>query len=1373
MEGTKIGVKHRLLAVLSLLALICGLSLAVLATPATAWAETQTSGGIAWEVVDGTLTISAAENPEGEYGKGTMPDYSWSSESQPPWYSNASNITKIVVSEGVTSIGEYFGLGCSKATTLSIPASVTEIGFEAFSGMTSLATISVNEGSKYFKLDDSGVLYTYDGTTLVHCPTSVEGSYTIASGTTTIDADAFTSSKITGVTIPASVTAIKDNAFQNATALTSVNVPSSVTTYGTYIFSGCTSLANVTLNNADAVAATGILRWCSSLTSEGLILPDGYTEIGVNAFQGCTALTTFTIPGSVTTVGDHAFDGSGLTSLDIPDTVTSFGYEAVSYCSDLKTLTVGAGLTSVPMCFSDSSLTTVTINGSPTDIPSYCFVGTQLTDFTIPDSVTSIGERAFKGVTTLTKIVILDSVTSVGARAFENCTGLTSVTIGKGVTSITDLPFNDASSVTTLSIDTGCASLGDWGFDSGESSTLTDITIGSNVTEMPTSMLINQQKLLNLTFEDRTSALTIGYYSLSGLTSIKSITLPACDLVIVSNAFSNDSALVALDLSQAKSVKFSQNDSETAGNQAFTNFASGSVIYVSDSDVATGVAGTFSSGNTNSAIAATDGGTFAEDAAFESGKLTEPVKTNFAFDGWYESDEFTGEAVTAANAGTTYYAKWKLASISDYDYDSNNDGTKDSWNVSADSSSAVYAYVDTNDDNSSYTLVVNGTGAMKDFSYTSDTDNDIPWYGYRSLITGISLNGELTNIGAIAFYNLYNATGAVSLPDTVTTIGRYAFASSSVSSDLVLGENVKSLGNSAFRGTDITSVSFKNPDCTLGEWSFCSCYSLASVTLPTNLKTVPYRAFLNCYPLTTINLGDVTTLGESAFQGCALTSVTANSVETIGDYAFAGTQLTSVSFPKATTLGGRSFGGTTTLKSIEVPLVQTIGTSAFEGCTGLETMKVGNALESIGDYAFKYCSALTGIDLTSVTSIGTEAFIGCSSLVNVTSTTSLTSLGVSAFRDCGKLATVLDLSGLSAIPDLAFYCCKSLTNVTFGSETTSIGTDAFNEADLTGFVYLPNVTSVSGAAFFGCNNISGIYFGSLTTALPSWNFNNSSIVIYVPSAEQVSMVSNAWGNNKGSIAVVDGGTFNGGSVESGAFATFSKTYYDFGGWYSDASSETAVTAPAGNGAIYYAKWNKNYWYDISEFRSEGRYTYPTADPTGVTNTVFVGWYTDATCSTPIDKEMKAGTAYAKFMKISNDEVGTYDALINFMGGALRLENADGTKPSEGTYDMRLGYNIVLPDGLTLDSWYWTVANTSTANSMTVKGVNSINASEYSSSLSGVISNVVLTGITDPSITYSSQITITFTTADDTSVTVQESDARKRSVSGITTALASA
>ena len=257
------------------------------------------------------------------------------------------------------------------------------------------------------------------------------------------------------ITFDGEVTKIGEGAFASCISLTNVTIPDSVTKLEIGAFAFCTLLTNVTIPDSVTNIGEQAFMSCTSLTS--VTIPDSVTAIEGYAFADCPSLTHVTIPDSVTSIGGHTFSGClSLTSITIPDSVTSIGSLVFEGCKNLKKFEGKFAADNgrclikdnVIISYANASGAEYTIPDSVTKIGDWVFIGcTSLTSVTISDSVTSIGKYAFNSCTALKSVTIPDSVTSIGGNAFSNCTSLTSVTIPDSVTEIGGWVFSDCTSL--------------------------------------------------------------------------------------------------------------------------------------------------------------------------------------------------------------------------------------------------------------------------------------------------------------------------------------------------------------------------------------------------------------------------------------------------------------------------------------------------------------------------------------------------------------------------------------------------------------------------------------------------------------------------------------------------------------------------------------------------------------------------------------------------------------------------------------------------------------------------------------------------------------------------------------------------------------
>lgn len=321
-------------------------------------------------------------------------------------------------------------------TSLTIPASVKNVGVEAFARCQNLTSVT-------FLTDTEG------------------------GGTETIGPDAFKESpQLRSVTLPGTLKTMGARAFLSCTALAQLQLPSGLQTIGGYALSE-TALTDIAIPGTVTSLGEGAFCDTTALTSVVFETGCGISEIGENAFAR-TSITSISLPNSVQTIGRLAFHQTGLTSIVLPAGIQSVGDQAFQDCAQLQSADVRGASLGTGAFQNCTKLKTVIMSENPdgSSIGSQAFNNCiALTSVTIPDSVSSLGEEAFYMCTSMTDAVIGSGVTVIPQKAFYNCTELERVTFRGNVTAIGNWAFYMNTSLGAITFPDTLETIGDWAFD--------------------------------------------------------------------------------------------------------------------------------------------------------------------------------------------------------------------------------------------------------------------------------------------------------------------------------------------------------------------------------------------------------------------------------------------------------------------------------------------------------------------------------------------------------------------------------------------------------------------------------------------------------------------------------------------------------------------------------------------------------------------------------------------------------------------------------------------------------------------------------------------------------------------------------------------
>ncbi len=432
-------------------------------------------------------------------------------------FSGCTGLTSVSIPNSVTSISNEAFWGCTGIHVLEVPSGVTYIGNKAFRGIRHVVYAGDADGYDAFygttrhRAYENGLFYYDTAKTILQGQDgTISGHLVIPSTVRKVSSSAFAGdSNITSLTIPASVDTIEREAF-SGTGLTSLTIPYGVKYIGSSAFScpnlttlrfcarrcnansfagnnlfGGTPISNLTIGDSVEYIPHSFLSGDTLLTS--LTIPASVKNIGSEAFS-YTRLTSLTIPASVKNIGSEAFSYTRLTAVTIPATVDTIGYDAFVNIRTLENIYYNAPdayhgsserspfyrsngcywewddatQTEIRICPETTPLT-LTIGSNVRSLPQDIFARLPISTVTLPDSLQTVGNRAFSNCDSLTTIIIPDAVTSIGMAAFSSCGNLQTVTIGNGVVSIGEFAFGNTP-VRRLTIGSSVASIGSQAF---------------------------------------------------------------------------------------------------------------------------------------------------------------------------------------------------------------------------------------------------------------------------------------------------------------------------------------------------------------------------------------------------------------------------------------------------------------------------------------------------------------------------------------------------------------------------------------------------------------------------------------------------------------------------------------------------------------------------------------------------------------------------------------------------------------------------------------------------------------------------------------------------------------------------------------------
>ena len=1056
------------------------------------------------------------------------------------WYADGkeNDILSVVIDDKVTTIGGGMFLGCTNLAAVTIPNSVTEIGYSAFHGckITSLtipkSVTNIGPGALMLcPLSDVTVswdtplniappgvgmnpvfLTTDVASATLHVPAGTQSAYEGdpwwgAFGT--IDEVVTNSDQVWNLTPTMTATLTQAGVLTISTTVASEAMPDFnwnssppvIAPWSAPAFSD--QVHSVVIENNVISVGQFAFRESQNLTS--VTISNSVTSIGSAAFSNCPSLSSIVIPNSVTTIYNNAFAGSGLTSIMIPQSVTYIGVFVFYYCTDLTSIQVDSNN---PNYSSDDG---VLYNKNKTVLCAYP-VGKN-GSFSIPNTVITIVNGAFSACTGLSSVTIPNSVITIDVSGFSECTGLTSITIPNSVTTIGDAAFSWCLNLTEMTVNWSIPlNLPNNIFDGINLSNFTlhvpagtksayqaDPVWGSFAFGTIDDGVTNGDQVWNLTATMKATLNSAGVLTIS--TNLPSEAMPDYNVSVPWDAVKNNilSVIITSGITRISSFYGCNNVTsvtipntvKTIGDHAFANCSSLPSITIPNG------------------VESIDWASF-----FGCTSLT---------------SIYIPESVIDLGGGPTFACEVflrcsKLSSIQVADNNPNyssQDGVLYNKNKTA-------------------LLCYPAGKAYSSFAATVNRIERVAFHGNK--MSSIDIPGSVNSIGDNAFTECTNLESVI-LPVSVNAIGQYCFSDCVNLRDITVhwtNPAGVTVDPDAFSGTNTSLITLHVPagakaqyqsDPFWGSLGFgtiddgTSNYSLSvslnslSFTAPGEQKTFAVtsntdwtvssdESWATVSPASGSNNGTVTvTTGANTTTSQRTATITVSGTG-VTSQTVSVTQAASTTPP-----GGKTWNLTATMTAtLNSAGVLTISTTApseampdYSNSTSrpwhderlnISSVVIDDKVTAIGSYAFSQCPNLTSVTLpNSVQTIGRYAFANCNSLNAITFPISVTSIGSDAFQGCNFSAVTIPAS-VTSIEASAFRSCGNLVSIEVDPANMVYSSEAgvvYNKNKTTvvmcppgksGAFRIPNTVTIIGAsAFDNCEGLTYVTIPNSVTTI--------------------------------------------------------------------------------------------------------------------------------------------------------------------------------------------------------------------------------------------------------------------------------------------------
>ena len=627
----------------------------------------------------------------------------------------------------------------------------------------------------------------------------------------------------------------------------------------------------------------------------------------------------------------------------------------------------------------------------------------------IPDTVTSIGDEAFKNNTSVVSVSIPDSVKSIGDSAFYGCTSLLGVVIPDSVENTGRCAFQKCSKLASayLPVNEKLTVINTGTFY--ECMSLKEIIVPDNIVKIEFDAFYNCRNLKNIDLSK--NLITVGYNVFGNCKSISKIEIPKSlkNFDSTWGSGTNTKYGVFGGCSNLKTVKFEEG-STIVCPALFMGCDGIEEIELPDTITKIGNSAFKSCKNLNKVIISEsvteiDNQAFAECSGLTDVEMQEGLN-KICSRAFYKCGKITSINIPDSVETIEFEAFYQCDKLE---------------NIKLSENLTIVGYGVFGDCISIGKIEIPRTLKGFNTSWGSSTNTSYGVFGGCSNLKTVKFEEGSTVVCAALFMGC-DGIEKIELPNTITEIGDSSFRNCKNLVKITMNNGIDILEDFVFKGcSSLTTIDIPNTVKAIGSSSFQGCTSLTEVHLSDILKEIPASTFSGCKKLTTINFpSTLTTIGDSAFSGCEFLpeAILPSGVEKIESNAFKNCKA---------------------LKKAAVPdTVSSIGSSAFYGCEALTDITLGSKLKKIESQTFYGCIVLPSIVIPyNVTTIGDSAFVNCTKLTQITVPRNTTSIASNAFSYPKKMT----MYGPSDCYAETYASGKGIKYVTQDIHATSVSLD--------------------------------------------------------------------------------------------------------------------------------------------------------------------------------------------------------------------------------------------------------------------------------------------------------------------------------------------